>query len=38
MSEQKHPINEVLQTTMSRIREMMDTNTGWASPSSPPTA
>ena len=27
MSEQKHPINEVLQTTMSRIREMVDTNT-----------
>ena len=27
MSEQNHPINEVLQTTMSRIREMVDTNT-----------
>ena len=27
MSEQKHPINEVLHTTMSRIREMVDTNT-----------
>ena len=27
MSEQNHPINEVLNTTMSRIREMVDTNT-----------
>ena len=27
MSEQNHPINEVLQTTMSKLREMVDANT-----------
>lgn len=27
MSEHNHPINEVLQTTMSKIREMVDANT-----------
>ena len=27
MSENNHPINEVLQTTMSKIREMVDANT-----------
>ena len=27
MSETNHPINEVLQTTMNKIREMVDTNT-----------
>ncbi|HCO62526.1 MAG TPA: sporulation protein YtfJ [Clostridiales bacterium] len=27
MSEQNHPINEVLQTTMGKIREMVDANT-----------
>ena len=27
MSEQNHPINEVLHTTMSRISEMVDANT-----------
>lgn len=27
MSENNHPINEVLQTTMSQIREMVDANT-----------
>lgn len=27
MSEANHPINEVLQTTMSKIREMVDANT-----------
>ena len=27
MNEQNHPINEVLQTTMSKLREMVDANT-----------
>ena len=27
MSENNHPINEVLQTTMNKIREMVDANT-----------
>ena len=27
MSETNHPINEVLQTTMNKIREMVDANT-----------
>lgn len=27
MSEQNHPINEVLHTTMSKLREMVDANT-----------
>ena len=27
MNENKHPINEVLQTTMNKIREMVDANT-----------
>ena len=27
MSENNHPINEMLQATMSKIRELVDTNT-----------
>ena len=33
MSEQNHPINEVLHTTMSKLREMVDANTGVGQPS-----
>ena len=32
MSENNHPINEVLHTTMDKIREMVDANTVVAQP------